>query len=57
MVCVSPSPLFWATSPPARTEADILEDFPDLEPEDIPAALEYAAAAVQEGGLPLTRQA
>lgn len=40
-----------------RTEAEILEDFPDLEPEDIPAALEYAAAAVQERELPLTRQA
>jgi uncharacterized protein (DUF433 family) len=40
-----------------RTEAEILEDFPDLEPEDIPAALEYAAAAVQERQLPLTRQA
>jgi uncharacterized protein (DUF433 family) len=40
-----------------RTETEILEDFPDLEPEDIPAALEYAATAVQERGLPLTRQA
>lgn len=40
-----------------RTEAEILEDFPDLEPEDIPAALEYAAAAVQDRQLPLTRQA
>jgi uncharacterized protein (DUF433 family) len=40
-----------------RTEAEILADFPDLEPEDIPAALEYAAAAVQERELPLTRQA
>lgn len=40
-----------------RTETEILEDFPDLEPEDIPAALEYAAAAVQERELPLTRQA
>ena len=39
-----------------RTEAEILEDFPDLEPEDTPAALECAAAAVQERGLPLTRQ-
>ncbi len=35
----------------------ILVDFPDLEPADIPAALEYAAAAVQERELPLTRPA
>lgn len=35
----------------------ILADFPDLEPADIPAALEYAAAAVQERELPLTRPA
>jgi uncharacterized protein (DUF433 family) len=39
------------------TPAAILEDFPDLEAEDIPAALEYAAAAVQERELPLTRLA
>lgn len=38
-----------------QTEAVILADFPDLEPEDIAAALEYAAAAVQERELPLTR--
>ncbi len=35
-----------------RTHADILADFPDLEA-DIVAALEYAAAAVQERELPL----
>jgi uncharacterized protein (DUF433 family) len=29
-----------------QTEAEILADFPDLEPDDIKAALEYAAAAV-----------
>ena len=40
-----------------RTTADILVDFPDLEPEDITAALEYAAEAVQERELPLTRPA
>ena len=38
-----------------QTDAEILADFPDLEPEDIKAALEYAAAAVQERELPLTR--
>jgi uncharacterized protein (DUF433 family) len=32
---------------------EILEDFPDLEAEDLLAALEYAAAAVQERELPL----
>jgi uncharacterized protein (DUF433 family) len=40
-----------------RTSEQILADFPDLEPEDIPAALEYAAEAVQERELPLTRPA
>jgi len=35
-----------------RTHADILADFPDLEEADM-AALEYAAAAVQERELPL----
>lgn len=36
-----------------RDTREILEDFPDLEPADILAALEYAAAAVQERELPL----
>ena len=36
-----------------REAREILGDFPDLEPEDILAALEYAAAAVQERELPL----
>jgi uncharacterized protein (DUF433 family) len=36
------------------TEAEILDDFPDLEREDIGEALRYAAAAVSEGTLPLT---
>ena len=36
-----------------RDTQEILEDFPDLEPADILAALEYAAAAVQERELPL----
>ncbi|HZS23278.1 MAG TPA: DUF433 domain-containing protein [Pseudonocardiaceae bacterium] len=36
-----------------RTESEILADYPDLEPADIPAALEYAAAAVLERHLPL----
>ncbi len=40
-----------------RTADEILADFPDLEADDIPAALEYAAAAVQERELPLTRPA
>ena len=40
-----------------RTAADILDDVPDLEAADITAALEYAAAAVQERELPLTRPA
>ena len=34
------------------THEAILADFPDLEAADIYAALEYAAAAVQERGLP-----
>ena len=38
-----------------RSTEQILIDFPDLEAEDIPAALEYAAAAVQERELPLAQ--
>jgi len=40
-----------------RAAAEILDDVPDLEAADITAALEYAAAAVQERELPLTRPA
>ena len=40
-----------------RTPVEVLDDFPDLEAADIRAALEYAAAAVQERELPLTRSA
>jgi uncharacterized protein (DUF433 family) len=40
-----------------RTTDAILADFPDLEAGDIPAALEYAAAAVQERELLLSRSA
>jgi uncharacterized protein (DUF433 family) len=40
-----------------RTVDEILADFPDLEAADIPAALEYAAAAVQERELPLSQTA
>lgn len=36
-----------------RSYEEILEDFPDLELEDILAALRFAAAAVQERELPL----
>ncbi len=35
-----------------RSHDEILADFPDLEAVDIYAALEYAAAAVQERELP-----
>jgi uncharacterized protein (DUF433 family) len=34
-------------------EEEILESFPDLEPEDIQEALRYAAEAVRERELPL----
>ena len=34
------------------TEKEILEDLPDLEPEDIREALRFAAEAVQERELP-----
>jgi uncharacterized protein (DUF433 family) len=37
-----------------RDGREILAYFPDLEPADILAALEYAAAAVHERELPLT---
>jgi uncharacterized protein (DUF433 family) len=36
-----------------RSQDEILSDFPDLEAEDILAALEFAAAAVHERELPL----
>jgi uncharacterized protein (DUF433 family) len=36
-----------------REPEEILEDFPNLERDDILAALEYAAAAVQERELPV----
>ncbi len=34
-------------------ESEILAEYPDLEPEDIRAALRYAVAAVDERELPL----
>lgn len=40
-----------------RTRDEILADFPDLEPEDIDAALGFAAEAVQERELPLVSEA
>ena len=39
------------------TVAEIREDLPDLEPEDIQEALRYAADAVRERQLPLRRSA
>lgn len=36
-----------------RTYDEVLEDFPELDHQDILAAFEYAAAAVQERELPL----
>lgn len=35
------------------TTAEILEELPDLEPEDVEQALRYAAEAVRERELPL----
>ena len=40
-----------------RTIDQVLADYPHLEREDVLAALEYAAAAVSERELPLTRPA
>jgi uncharacterized protein (DUF433 family) len=40
-----------------RSREEILGDFPDLDPEDIDAALEFAAQAVQERELPLVGEA
>ena len=39
------------------TDADILDAFPDLEPEDIREALRYADEAVRERELPLVKTA
>jgi uncharacterized protein (DUF433 family) len=38
-----------------ESEQTILEDFPDLEPEDIRACLEYAAAQVDHAVLSLAK--
>jgi uncharacterized protein (DUF433 family) len=40
-----------------RTVAEVLQDYPYLTRADILAALEYAAAALQERELPLARPA
>ncbi|MCE5326793.1 MAG: DUF433 domain-containing protein [Planctomycetaceae bacterium] len=39
------------------TAAEILEAYPDLQPEDIQEALRYAAEAVRDRELPLTKSA
>jgi uncharacterized protein (DUF433 family) len=39
------------------TDGDILDAFPDLEPEDLREALRYAAEAVRERELPLVKTA
>ena len=36
------------------TVDEIISDFPDLEPEDVQAALRFAAEAVRERTIPLT---
>ena len=36
-----------------KSDAEILADYPDLEPEDIRQALDYAAEAVRERQLPI----
>jgi uncharacterized protein (DUF433 family) len=40
-----------------RGIGDVLEDYPYLERDDVLAALEYAAAAVNEREVPVTRPA
>lgn len=40
-----------------RTVEQVLEDYPYLEREDVKAALEYAAAIVNEREIPLARPA
>jgi len=39
------------------TDGEILDAYPDLEPEDVREALRYAAVAVRERELPLRRTA
>ena len=34
------------------TSAEILDEYPDLEPEDIRQALQFAAVAVDDGPIP-----
>ena len=38
------------------SQSDVLDDYPDLQPDDIGEALRYAAAAVNERQIPLTAQ-
>lgn len=38
------------------SEAEILEAYPDLQPEDIRESLRFAAEAVREGELPVTNR-
>ena len=40
-----------------RTVEDVLDDYPYLERDDVLAALEYAAAAVNEREVPVSRPA
>ena len=40
-----------------RTREELLADYPDLEPDDITAALEFAAARVNEREVPVARPA
>ena len=37
------------------SEAEIIDDYPDLQPEDIREALRYAAEAVRERELPIIK--
>jgi Protein of unknown function (DUF433) len=46
-VCVSRLPTVLGQLAAGQTEAEILATFPDLESEDIKAALKYAAAGVK----------
>ena len=39
------------------TEAEVLEAYPDLEPDDVHEALRFAAEAVRERELPLVKRA
>jgi uncharacterized protein (DUF433 family) len=56
-ITVDPAQMGGGMVADGMSEREILEAYPDLEPEDVREALRYAAEAVRERQLPLHRTA